>query len=214
MISMKEWMELVDYKITEGGDFGWQCYGPNAYCLDSWNGVHGKGGYSFSITFSTKTQKVYEVSVCDYTNDRAYRMIVENKQDKHRKEAENLSVNLNQAWDDVDYVDLEIDDDFIQKCLAIRAGEDYSTDVSVPLDLPDDLLMFAFKAAHEKNITFNEYVNQALRSLIDEVNKGQYNKEDAQQWLAEEEAAAKFKLESQGKPWPFAKEDTDEDQAS
>ena len=111
MITMKEWMELVDYKITEGGDFGWQCYGPNAYRLDSWNGVHGAGGYSFSIVFSTKTQKVYEVSVCDYTNDRAYRMIAENKQAKHRKESESRGVSLNEAWDDVDYVDLEVDEE-------------------------------------------------------------------------------------------------------
>jgi len=75
MITMREFMELIDYKITEGSSYLWNCYGHNAYCLDSWNGVHGKGGYSFSIVFSTKTQKVYEVSVCDYTNDRAYRMI-------------------------------------------------------------------------------------------------------------------------------------------
>ena len=182
---MKEWMELVDYKITEGGDYGWQCYGANAYCLDSWNGVHGKGGYSFSIVFSTKTQKVYEVSACDYTNDRAYRMIVENKRAKHVKECKSLGVNLNQAWDDVDYVDLEVDDDFIQKCLAIRAGEDYSTDISVPLNLPDDLLLFAFKAAHEADMTFNDYVNQALRGLIDQVNSGEITKKDAQKFLEE-----------------------------
>jgi hypothetical protein len=55
MITMKEWMELVDYKITEGSDYTWSCYGPNAYTLDSWNGVHGAGGYSFSIVFSTKS---------------------------------------------------------------------------------------------------------------------------------------------------------------
>jgi len=185
MITMKEWMELVDYKITEGSDYGWSCYGPNAYCLDSWNGVHGKGGYSFSIVFSTKTQKVYEVSVCDYTNDRAYRMIAENKRKKHGEEAFLRNVDLNEAWDGVDYVDLEIDDDFIQKCLAIKAGEPYSTDVSIPLDLPDDLLLFAFKAAHEADMTFNEYVNQALRGLIDKVNSGEFTKEDAQQWLEE-----------------------------
>ena len=200
MISMKEWMELVDYKITEGSDYGWQCYGPNAYCLDSWNGVHGKGGYSFSIVFSTKTQKVYEVSVCDYTNDRAYRMIAENKQDKHIKEATELGVNLNQAWDDVDYTDLEVDDDFIQKCLAIRAGEDYSTDVSIPIDLPDEVLMYAFKQAHEKNMTFNDFVNQVLRDFIDKVNKGEYTKEEAQRWVVESETA-----------WPFKKEESDED---
>jgi hypothetical protein len=183
---MKEWMELVDYKITEGSDYGWSCYGPNAYCLDSWNGVHGKGGYSFSIVFSTKTQKVYEVTVCDYTNDRAYRMIAENKRDKHSKESMERGVNLNEAWDDVDYVDLEIDDDFIQKCLAIKAGEDYDTNVSIPLDLPDDLLMFAFKCAHEENMTFNDWVNKMLRSFIDKVEAGEYTKEDAQKWLTEQ----------------------------
>jgi hypothetical protein len=171
MITMKEWMELVDYKITEGGDYGWSCYGPNAYTLDSWNGVHGDGGYSFSIVFSTKTQKVYEVTVCDYTNSRAYRMIVENKQDKHRAEAIERDVNLNEAWDDVDYTDLEVDDDFIQKCLSIKAGENYSTDVSIPIDLPDDVLLEAALNAHRQNITLNEYINNALREMLVEYER-------------------------------------------
>ena len=201
MITMKEWMELVDYKITEGGEYGWQCYGPNAYTLDSWNGVHGKGGYSFSIVFSTKTQKVYEVSMCDYTNERAYRMINPDKIKKHNKEATSRNVNLDEAWDDVEYVNLEVDDDFIQKALAIRAGEDYSTDISVPIDLPDELLMFAFKQAHEKNMTFNDFINQVLREFIDKVDKGLYNKEDAQRWVVE------------GGQWPFVKEE-DEDKIS
>ena len=196
MISMKEWMELVDYKITEGSDYGWSCYGPYSYTLDSWNRVHGPGGYSFSITFSTKSQKVYEVSVCDYTNDRAYRMINPKFQEKHRKEAEHKSVLANQAWDDVDYVDLEVLDDFIQKCLAIKAGEDYSTDISVPIDLPDDLLMFAFKSAHEKNMTFNDWMNQVLRDFVDKVNEGSYNKEDAQDWLAQNNLP-KFPIEEE-----------------
>jgi hypothetical protein len=201
MITMKEWMELVDYKITEGDTFGWTCYGPNAYQLSSWNGLHNKGGWSFNIVFSTKTHKVYEVTVCDYTKNRAYRMIAENKQAKHREESETRGVSLNEAWDNVDYVDLEVDDDFIQKCLAIKAGEDYSTDVSIPIDLPDEVLMFAFKQAHEKNMTFNDFVNQLLRDFIDKVNKGQYTKEEAQQWIVE------------GGQWPFKKE-TDEDQIS
>ena len=196
MITLKEWMELVDYKITEGSDYGWGCYGPNSFTLDSWNGVHGKGGYSFSIVFSTKSQKVYEVSMCDYTNDRAYRMINPSKIEKHRKEAESKSVLANQAWDDVDYVDLEVLDDFIQKCLAIKAGEDYSTDISVPIDLPDDLLMFAFKSAHEKNMTFNDWMNQVLRDFVDKVNEGSYNKEDAQDWLAQNNLP-KFPIEEE-----------------
>ena len=183
MITMKEWMELADYRITEGGDFGWQCYGPNAYQLSSWNGLHDKGGWSFNIVFSTKTQKVYEVTVCDYTRNRAYRMIAENKREKHIKESKARDVNLNEAWDDVEYVDLEVVDDFIQKCLAIKAGEDYSTDISIPLDLPDDLLMFAFKTAHAENMTFNDWMNKMLKAFIDECNRDPEGaKQRAKEW--------------------------------
>lgn len=167
MITMKEWMELVEYRITESGDYGWSCYGPNSYTLDSWNGVHGAGGHSFSIVFSTKTQKVYEVSMCDYTNDRAYRMINPKNVEKHRKEAESKSVLANQAWDDVNYVDLDVADDFIQKALAIHAGEDYDTRVSVPVDLSDEELLTFMKAAHEQDITFNQLIERALRHAID-----------------------------------------------
>jgi hypothetical protein len=201
MITMKEWMELVDYKITEGGDYGWSCYGPNAYTLDSWNGVHGKGGYSFSIVFSTKTQKVYEVSMCDYTNDRAYRMINPKNQKKHEKEALERGVNLNEAWDEVDYVDLDVVDDFIQKALAIRAGEEYDTRVQIPVDFSDEDLLQYMKLAHERDMTFNELVEEALRFAIEEYEMGNLTKEDAQKW----------KLESQGKPWPFEKEESNED---
>ena len=184
MLTMKEWMELVDYKITEGGEYGWTCYGSNAYSLDSWNGVHGKGGYSFSIVFSTKTQKVYEVSVCDYTNNRAYRMIAESKRKKYAKVAKHMGINLNEAWDDVEYVDLEVDEDFMEKAIAIKEGQDYSTDVSVPLDLPDDLLMFAFKAAHAENMTFNDWMNQMLAEFVAKCESGEYTRDDAQDFLA------------------------------
>ena len=171
MITMKEWMELVDYKITEGSDYLWHCYGPNAYRIDSWNSVHGKGGHSFSIVFSTKTQKVYEVSAYDYTNDRAYRMINPKNVEKHRKEAETHGVDMNEAWDDVSYVDLEVDDDFIQKSLAIKAGEDYDTRISVPLDLPNDLLLEAAMNAHRQGITLNDYINNALAELVEEFKR-------------------------------------------
>ena len=167
MITLKEWMELVDYKITESSDYGWQCYGPNAYTLDSWNGVHGEGGFSFSIVFSTKSQKVYEVSMCDYTNNRAYRMINPNNVEKHRKEAESKSVLANQAWDDVDFVDLDVVDDFIQKALAIKAGEDYDTRISLSLELDEKLVIKLMQMAHEEDISLNKLIEKILKEVID-----------------------------------------------
>jgi hypothetical protein len=173
---MKEWMELVDYRITEGSDYCWSCYGNNAYSLDSWDGD--QDGHSFTIIFDQKTQEVFEVQAHDYLRQRAYRMINPDYVEQHRAESNQRDVNLNEAWDDVDYVDLEVDDDFIQKCLAIHAGEDYSTDITLPIDLPDDLLMFAFKAAHAENMTFNDWMNQMLRRFVDKVNAGEFTKDD------------------------------------
>ena len=111
-------------------------------------------------------------------------MIAESKRKKYAKVAKHMGINLNEAWDDVEYVDLEVDEDFMEKAIAIKEGQDYSTDVSVPLDLPDDLLMFAFKAAHAENMTFNDWMNQMLRDFIDKVEAGEYTRDDAQDFLA------------------------------
>jgi hypothetical protein len=72
----------------------------------------------------------------------------------------------NQAWDDVDYIDLDVDDDFIQKALAIKAGEDYDTRVSVPVDFTDEELLTYMKMAHEQDMTFNQFIEEALRQAI------------------------------------------------
>jgi hypothetical protein len=165
MITMKEWMELVGYRITEGSDYMWQCYGSNAYALDSWNGE--QDGHSFTVIFDTKDQTVYEVQAHDYVHNRAYRMINEDFQKKNRKEAKKRDIDKDNAWDDVDYVDLDVDDDFIQKCLAIRAGEDYDTRVSVPMEFSDQELLIYMKLAHEQDITFNQLVERALREALE-----------------------------------------------
>jgi hypothetical protein len=165
MITLKEWMEIVDYRITEGSDYCWHCYGNDVHMLDSWNGE--QDGHSFTVIFDTKTQVVYEVQAHDYVHDRAYRMINPDFQKKNKKEAKRRDIDKNNAWDDVNYVDIEVDDDFFQKCLAIKAGEDYDTRVSVPMDFSDEELLTYMKLAHEQDITFNQLVERALREAID-----------------------------------------------
>ena len=93
-------------------------------------------------------------------------MINEDFRKKNKKEARRRAVNKDEAWDDVRYVDLDVDDDFIQKCLAIRAGEDYDTRVLVPIDFTDQELLAYMKLAHERDITFNQFVEETLRLAI------------------------------------------------
>jgi hypothetical protein len=168
MITMQQWMEAVNYRITEGSDYGWNCYGANSHQLSAWNGVHGAGGWSANIVFSTKSQKVYEVTVCDYTHERAYRLINPKYRDKNTAEAAHRGESGNQAWDDVDYIDLEIEEDFLEKMEAIVAGEVYDTRVQMQVDFSDEELLTYMKLAHNQDMTFNEFVEQALQAAIEQ----------------------------------------------
>jgi hypothetical protein len=171
MITLKEWMEVVGYRITEGSDYQWECYGPNAHCLDSWNGD--QDGHSFSVYFDTRTQEVYEVQAHDYRKQRAYRLINPNFIKKHKKEAKRRAIDFKEAWDDVEYIDLEVDDDWFQKAIAIEAEEDYDTRVEVPLTLDDEQLFQLMKLAHEQDITLNQMVENVLRLEIDRIKHEQ-----------------------------------------
>jgi len=197
MITIKEFMEICDYKITEGSEYCWQCFGPNAYRLDSWN--QEQDGHTVSIIFDTRTHVVYEATAYDYKRERAYRLTNPDFKSAHTAESAERDVDENQAWDDVNYVDLDVDDDFIQKSLAIVNNEDYDTRVSVPVDFTDEELLTYMKMAHDRDITFNQLVEDALRAAIDEFNmREEYDFSDAEHGPVEE-SIKKIKKKKKGK---------------
>lgn len=175
MITLKEFMETVNYRITEGGEYGWQCFGSTAYSLSSWNGDH--DGWSFNVVFDTEYQTVYVVEACDYARNRAYRLIHPDCVEDYREEAKERNVPENEAWDDVNYVDLESVEDFLEKARAIVAGEDYDTRVIIPLNLSDDVLFALMQQAHEADITLNQHFENIIKQEIRRVAEERDNKE-------------------------------------
>jgi hypothetical protein len=166
MITLKEWMELVDYRITGGSEFQWDCFGSDARYLDC-DDNHA----STSVIFDSVDQTVYQVTVYDYERNRAYRMINPDYKLGHADEAAGRDVESDQAWDEVKYIDLETDEDFMAKARAIISGQDYDTRVQVPVDFSDEELLTYMKLAHERDITFNQLVEEALREAIADFNK-------------------------------------------
>jgi hypothetical protein len=164
MITIKDFMETVDYRITEGSDFGWRCFGPNTYCLDCWNGEH--DGFSIGIVFDTKTQTVHKFEAHDYSKQNSYRWVHPDWREIYENEAKNRGVDHSQAYDDVKYVDLEEHTDIREKAACIVAGIDYDERVKVPLDLPESLINKLFRIAHEQDITLNELVENIIKEEI------------------------------------------------
>ena len=169
MITVKDFMELVDYRITEGGTYCWNCYGPNAYSLDFWN--QDQDGFTVCIVFDTKNQTVYQAEAFDYSRERAYRLINPDYKKAHDEEAKQRNVDGDQAWDEVQFVDLETEEDFLSKARAIINGEDYDTRVSIPVDFTDEELLKYMTMAHERDMTFNQFVEEALRHAIEEYKR-------------------------------------------
>lgn len=166
MVTLKEYMETVNYRITEGGEYYCRAFGTDPYSLSAWNGDH--DGWSFNVVFDTETQEVYMVEACDYKNQRAYRRINPDYYDEYMKDE---SSGRDQAWDDVNYVDLETDEDWVQKANAIVNEEDYDTRVSIPLEMSENEIFELMKQAHLEDMSLNQYVESILRNYMESVRK-------------------------------------------
>jgi hypothetical protein len=166
MITLQEWMEIVGYRISDGSNYCWSCYGPSAYGLDSWN-RNGEGS-NVSIIFDTQTQVVYEVQAHDYTNNVSYRMIHPDYRKKHKKEAKSRNVDVDEAYDDIKFTDIDDDFEFIVKAQAIAIQAPYDDRVPVDLELDQETIYQLMRLAHEQDITLNQLVEKLLQSFINE----------------------------------------------
>lgn len=160
--------EALDHKITGGGDYGWNCYGFNNWSIDySSDYAHGY------VVFSVGTGLVYEVSVAPNVDEllgkvvKPYRYIDPAYRDAYDQEAKMRFVDPNVAWDDVKWVDLETEEDFLEKATAIFNGQPFDERIIVPIDLDDETLLQLSRAAHERDITLNKMIELALQDTID-----------------------------------------------
>lgn len=180
---LEQFLKNCEFRITEGSEYSWNCFGHDAYCLDSWNGH--QDGHSFTVTFDKKTQEVYELQAHDYANNRAYRWFNPDYRDSYFKEANTRNSDPMEAWDDLNYTELDVLEDFFEKMQAIYAEVDYDTRIKVPVDFTDEELLTYMKIAHERDITFNQLVEEALKAAIDEAKSDPEGfKSRADKWKA------------------------------
>jgi len=165
----EDFIDLANRNITSHDKFMWNCYGDDAYSMDSWDGNY--DGRSISMVYDLKGLTVYQMSVYDFKNNRAYRYFNPDYKDLYFAEVEKKSAD-DIAWygdnEDINYIDLEEYDDFVEKASAIMQYQDYDTRVSIPIDLPEEELLVIFKMAHEADMTFNDFVAKILREKLDD----------------------------------------------
>ena len=162
--------ELTNHRITEGSEYGWSCY-PDARMLSY------ESNFAYvSVVYSTETQEIYEadVSIKTYAwseDQKPYRWLNPEHKDSMITEAKSRKVKWRKAWDEVKWVDLETEEDFIEKAKAIFNGQEHDKRVQVPIEVEDDVMLQLCMEAHKRDITLNKFVEEILQNLIDTTKK-------------------------------------------
>jgi hypothetical protein len=158
--------EALSHRICSGSEYGWECY-PDSRYLDY------ESDFAYvSVIYSTIDQTVYqaEVSVKREAWDedkKPYRWLNPEYQNAFYKESKKRKVDPDQAWDDVKWIDLEMEEDFLEKATAIFNGEEHDTRVQFPIDIDDDLILKLAMEAHKRDITLNNMIEIILQEVID-----------------------------------------------
>jgi hypothetical protein len=106
-MKLKDFLKSTKYKINDGFEYLWSCYGENVFSIGRESCVRGKFTYSTGCIFDTKTQNVYEVNFWDYKKRKVFRWIKKSYLKKYKAEARSRNVSFHKASDEMDYEDIE-----------------------------------------------------------------------------------------------------------
>ena len=162
MPHISEFLEAIQYNIANISEYAWSCYGTDSVCVDSTK----DGCYDTSANFCTKTKEIREVTLYDYSINKSYRWTDPEYAFARQLESMKKNVNDKIAYGVVEFVDVDVIEDILEKIQDIYNGIQYDERVIIPLDISDkDFLQFA-KAAHALDITFNEFVEVSIKEAI------------------------------------------------
>lgn len=158
--------QSFNHKIVSGSEYQWQCF-PDARFLDY------ESDYAHvTVLYSTVTQEIYQADASVkrdmWSEDSApYRWTNPLFNEAYLTEAKERNIDPDEAWDDVKWISLDVEEDFLEKATAMFNGEEWDTRISVPLDLEDDLILSLSMEAHKRDITLNKMVEIILTDMIE-----------------------------------------------
>jgi hypothetical protein len=163
-MKLTDWLAITDGRVTEGSEFGFACYGNRVYSMSYWNGLRGEAEASTHVVYDRDTLDVFETDVYDGDKNKAYVWRRPGYATAYKQELAIKNIGYEPDWPEIELESLE---DYTEKAMAIMNGEEYDDRVKVPLNLEKDELFALMSAAHERDITLNELIAEALSKAID-----------------------------------------------
>lgn len=152
MIKLNDFLNITNYECGHLEVVGQQdVYGKTAISLE----VYGVGSNKLICAYDIVSQEVLEIIAEDHKAGKSYVW--------QTSDIRGLGNYRDQL------IELETEEDILEKAEAIFNGVPYDSRIVIPVDITDkDFLLYA-KAAHKLDITINEFMERAIREMIEKV---------------------------------------------
>lgn len=164
---IEHFLQAVNYQINESAEFLWKCFGDDVKFLDaSISSDIPNEDVSVSCTFHPTTRKVFSIEIWndrdfDYGSDNCigYLWVDPNFIEAYQKEYSIRGLG---------YKNVELPlEEILTKIRQAFGTETEALDINIDPELHLEL----FKLAHERDISFNEYIVEILRKQIDNLGE-------------------------------------------
>jgi hypothetical protein len=158
LMFVQDFLKLVNYRVTEGQNFGWDCYGKYAYSFTS---EISEGGHDIAISciFDLTTSVVYEFEVyLSGEDERAYRWISESHIDAYHQEALKRGVSAEEAYEGMKFNNVDTSHEIYEIAETFCKGRIYEPNVEFTLNLPESMLDKLCELAWENSMTVDELI--------------------------------------------------------
>lgn len=159
-----EIIQAAQYKIVEGSDYQWQCYGKNARMLDF---TSDGGDSGVNCIFDSVDQTIYEVCVYPKKGE-CYRWVNPEYLSALKKEYKKRELDFNMATESEKWIVLENKEDVLRKTSQVINTGQCDDDITIIVDLPKEELYQLCLKAHKENMTLNDYL---IKTALDEISE-------------------------------------------
>lgn len=159
-MNLQQINKAFQHRVTGGTEYMWNCYPDGRYI------EYGCDLATANVVFDSMDQKIYEATIELKGDKRPYRWVNPSYKQAMEDESDSRGVDKDEAWDDVKWIDLETEEDFLEKATAIFAGEEFDQRIQVPLELSEEEMLQLCMLAHSQDITLNQLVVNILMAAV------------------------------------------------
>lgn len=164
MSLFQEMIVAADYKISEGSEYLWKCYGPNARFLDF---KSEEFEIEADMVFDSKNQTVY--SACLFLKDKCYRWMNPDFIKAFKEESYDKNIDPRMAYEGTNFNECDVWSDFTEKVNQAFTTGQCSADILVSLEMTDELQDLIDQFPPETDI--EKIIHQALVYQVDKMKK-------------------------------------------